>query len=40
MLQEEGMYKAQVGFFAGKSNAERLLATLDKKGFSAFVKEV
>ena len=40
MLQEEGMYKAQVGYFSGKSNAERLLVSLDKKGFSAFVKEV
>ena len=40
LIEEAGMYKAQVGYFSGKTNADRLVATLKKKGFSAFVKEV
>ena len=40
LIIEDDMYKVQAGFFAGKTNAERLVASLKKKGISAYVKEV
>ena len=36
---EDGLYKIQVGYFAGKTNAEVYAAKLVKKGFAAFVTE-
>ena len=40
MLIEDGMYKVQAGFFSGRTNAERLVSELAKKGISSFIKEV
>ena len=39
-LVEDGMMKIQLGYFSGKTNADRLAAELKKKGMSAFVREV
>lgn len=36
---EDGMYKIQVGYFSGKTNANNYAAKLNKKGFPAFVTE-
>lgn len=40
MIREDGMYKVQVGYFSGKTNAENLVAKLARNGISAFAKEV
>ncbi len=40
MIQEENLYKCQVGLYSGKTNAERKAAQLKAKGIDAFVKEV
>jgi hypothetical protein len=40
IIQEEGMYKIQAGYFNGKTNAERFAAKLAKAGIASFVKEV
>lgn len=40
MVQEDGMYKVQVGLYSGKTNADRKVALLKSKGIAAFVKEV
>ena len=37
---EDGMYKVQLGYYSGKTNAEAFVAQLKKKGISAFVKEI
>lgn len=39
-LVEDGMYKVQLGYFSGKTNADKLCAELKQKGISAFVREV
>lgn len=39
-IEEDGMFKVQVGYFSGKSNADRLVVQLKAKGISAFAKEV
>jgi hypothetical protein len=40
IIEEDGMYKIQAGYFDGKTNAKRLEARLEKAGIAAFVKEV
>jgi hypothetical protein len=40
MVQEDNMYKCQVGLYSGKTNAERKVSQLKAKGIDAFVKEV
>lgn len=40
MIQEDRMYKCQVGYFDGKTNADNLVAKLQRAGISAFAKEV
>jgi hypothetical protein len=40
MVIEDDMYKAQVGFFNGKTNAKRITEKLGKKGITAIVKEL
>lgn len=37
---EDGLMKIQVGFFSGKTNAERLAEKVKKKGLDVIVKEV
>ena len=37
---EDGMHKIQVGFYKGKTNAERVAASVAEKNISVFVKEV
>lgn len=39
-LVEDGMLKIQLGYYSGKTNANRLVTELKKKGISAFVREV
>lgn len=39
-LVEDGMFKVQLGYYSGKTNADRLVAELRQKGISAFVREV
>ena len=39
-IDEDGMHKIQIGFFSGKSNANRMRDKAITKGFGAFVKEV
>ena len=40
LVHEDGMYKVQAGYFSGKTNADKLVTQLAKKGISAFAKEV
>lgn len=40
MIKEDNMYKIQLGYFSGKTNAERFAAKVAKKGISVFVKEI
>lgn len=40
MIEEDGMYKVQCGYFSGKTNADKLVSALQAKGISAFAKEV
>lgn len=40
MVKEDNMYKIQIGYFSGKTNAERFAAKVAKKGISVFVKEI
>lgn len=37
---EDGLMKIQVGFFSGKTNAERLAEKVKKKGLDVIVKEI
>lgn len=37
---EDGMYKVQVGYFSGKTNADRLAARVAEKKLDVFVKEI
>lgn len=37
---EDNMYKIQVGYFSGKTNAQRLIEELKEKDISAFIKEI
>lgn len=37
---EDGMYKVQVGYFSGKTNADRLAAKVAEKKLDVFVKEI
>ena len=39
-IEEDGMYKAQVGSFSGKSNAARFAAMVKAAGIDCFVKEI
>lgn len=39
-LSEDGMLKIQLGYFSGKTNANRLVESVSKKGIKAFVKEI
>ena len=40
MIWEDNMYKCQVGYYSGKTNADNMVAKLAKSGVAAFVKEV
>ena len=40
LVHEDNLYKIQTGYFSGKTNAEKLVTQLAKKGISAFAKEV
>lgn len=40
MVKEDNMYKIQLGYFSGKTNAERFAAKVAKKDISVFVKEI
>jgi N-acetylmuramoyl-L-alanine amidase len=40
MVKEDNMFKIQLGYFSGKTNAERFAAKVAKKGISVFVKEI
>ena len=40
MVKEDNMLKIQLGFFSGKTNADRFAAKVAKKGISVFVKEI
>ena len=40
LVHEDNMYKVQAGYFSGKTNAEKMVTQLAKKGISAFAKEV
>lgn len=37
---EDGMYKVQLGYYSGKTNAEAFVAKLKKQNIDAFVKEI
>ena len=39
-ISEDGMFKIQLGYFSGKTNANRLAESVAKKGIKAFVKEI
>lgn len=39
-IVEDGMYKVQLGYYSGKTNANKFVAKLKKKGINAFVKEI
>lgn len=39
-IVEDGMMKVQVGYFSGKTNAERMAAHVREKGIDVFVKEI
>ena len=39
-IEEDGMKKIQLGYYDGKTNAEKFVAKLKKKGINAFVKEI
>ena len=40
MVKEDNMYKIQLGYFSGKTNAKRFAEKVAKKGISVFVKEI
>ena len=40
LVHEDNLYKIQTGYFSGKTNAEKKVTQLAKKGISAFAKEV
>lgn len=39
IMEEDGMFKVQVGYFDGKENAERKCAEIVSKGIPAFIRE-
>lgn len=39
-IEEDGMRKIQLGYYDGKTNADKFVAELKKKGIDAFAKEI